>query len=901
MPWHREERFRRGKKVYHTDDPKRYRIAVTRSAIHYESQMDTGVFDTEVNMTPVDISGSRLAGPNITSAGFHFGYQDGRQRDQQKPRGSFGFGGRRGFEFLNMRPSSIGYLNWEDNGWQGVRDNPTLRTPTIKVSSKTIGINDDDPNLWTINAGANIDCGDIWTLPGAGRVHHDLEIWGGQIEPRFTINQAARTYFETDRNGRNIDPDSKAAFGVRIHLDLNGIASVEHGGKPINRLGDNIDVDLPLRFLDQLGRPLAHMGPGKIFVTDRGGTVDILKRVWFDGTDWWLFMGCNVAQMKQNLLRGDMVIDPPIAEEDITQNSDDATESTPYMYLSGYGANNRHYIGGNGQAYQSGWVFQTIPSDQGDTVNSATLEPVQAAAGTGTFDASIFGNDVDNAGTFTTANNNISGRTRTTASTALDETDFTGTGNRLSFDVQSQFQEVINRPSWANNNSFGLMMIATAGSGYRSMEDYAGGAADAADFNADVTSASSDIAAAIATTLTVAAELDAEGQLTSAQSLALTVAADLAAQGNLQAALSLLVSVVADLAASGELQAAIALQSAIVANVGAIGGLSVTAAGQLSVAAELAGQGNLQAAVALLTTVAADLQSAASNDLEATIAALLTVTPGVTASGELVAAIDLVASTVADLAAQGEVEAAVALVLSAAADLEASGQLAAAVALLITVTPDLGATGSLSSNVSLLLTMAAGLAAAGQLQSAIAVTMSVAANLGEADSDDIQAAISATFSVLAEASARGEVLAAPALLFSVVPNLGATGEFDVSVNTSFTVNANGTLVGELGVTVPTVSSVAANLLGSENIESTASVTSSVAAVLMARAGILATAATQLTVSATLVDGAARTMPNSVQNLIVSLFNAVQSFTVSLTNSDQTLLSGGVNSDGNLNG
>ena len=216
--------------------------------------------------------------------------------------------------------------------------------------------------------------------------------------------------------------------------------------------------------------------------------MNILKRLWFDGSDWLYFMGCNVAEMRQNLLPGDLIIDPPISEEDITVNSDDASQGYPTqatMNLNGLFT--REYLGNYIRYYHSGWRFQTLPIGQGDTVNSATLEPYQSTTGGGSATATLYGNDVDDAGTFTTTASDISNRTRTTASTSLTNSDWPGNNTRASWDVQSIVQEIVNRGGWASDNDMAFVAISTnTTNSYLGFTDYNSSAANAADFNADV-------------------------------------------------------------------------------------------------------------------------------------------------------------------------------------------------------------------------------------------------------------------------------------------------------------------------------------------------------------------------------------------------------------------------------
>lgn len=99
------------------------------------------------------------------------------------------------------------------------------------------------------------------------------------------------------------------------------------------------------------------------------------------------------------------------------------------------------------------WDGVTVP--QGSTIDYAYFQPYchDTFRDTGVF--TINGEDADDAATFTTANNNISGRTATTATVAVNVTNLiTGSAGFYTLaDVKTIVQEIVDRAGWASGNA----------------------------------------------------------------------------------------------------------------------------------------------------------------------------------------------------------------------------------------------------------------------------------------------------------------------------------------------------------------------------------------------------------------------------------------------------------------
>ncbi len=97
----------------------------------------------------------------------------------------------------------------------------------------------------------------------------------------------------------------------------------------------------------------------------------------------------------------------------------------------------------------------TIPS--GSTITAATLDLDIQSASYDDPDTTIYGDDTDNASTFTTASNNISGRTATTASVTWTASNI-GAGVKPTPDIATVIQEIIDRAGWSSGNALALII-----------------------------------------------------------------------------------------------------------------------------------------------------------------------------------------------------------------------------------------------------------------------------------------------------------------------------------------------------------------------------------------------------------------------------------------------------------
>jgi len=135
----------------------------------------------------------------------------------------------------------------------------------------------------------------------------------------------------------------------------------------------------------------------------------------------------------------------------IVASSDDARESAGTMNLTG--AN----ITISANSIYAGLRFLNVTIPPGSTVTAATLSLNISSLTYDDIDLDMYAEDTDDAGTFTTAASNVSGRTLTTATVQWIEGS-AGAGVQVSPDISTIIQEVIDRGGWASGNDIAIIL-----------------------------------------------------------------------------------------------------------------------------------------------------------------------------------------------------------------------------------------------------------------------------------------------------------------------------------------------------------------------------------------------------------------------------------------------------------
>jgi len=144
----------------------------------------------------------------------------------------------------------------------------------------------------------------------------------------------------------------------------------------------------------------------------------------------------------------------------VAASSDDAIEIAGSMTLNGA------TITLNANDRWGGLFFDDITIGQGDTINTASITfPVSGGANDDPhFD--IYAETTDDASTFTSSSNNISGRSRTTAKTTWNATGV-GAGAVASPDIAAVIQEIVDRAGWASGNGIAILLDCLSTNSFR--------------------------------------------------------------------------------------------------------------------------------------------------------------------------------------------------------------------------------------------------------------------------------------------------------------------------------------------------------------------------------------------------------------------------------------------------
>jgi hypothetical protein len=157
----------------------------------------------------------------------------------------------------------------------------------------------------------------------------------------------------------------------------------------------------------------------------------------------------------------------------IAAGSDDAEERANNNVSLGSSDLELVFDGGGNQTV--GLRFNNIGIPQGATIIDATVQFQSDEANTGVTDLTIQAEAVDSAATFTTADNNISSRTRTTAAVAWSPPPWASPGlagaDQRTPNIAPVIQEIVDRSGWASGNSLAIIITGT---GERTAESFDG-------------------------------------------------------------------------------------------------------------------------------------------------------------------------------------------------------------------------------------------------------------------------------------------------------------------------------------------------------------------------------------------------------------------------------------------
>lgn len=144
----------------------------------------------------------------------------------------------------------------------------------------------------------------------------------------------------------------------------------------------------------------------------------------------------------------------------IAASTDDAEEARTATTMS-LTSGDYEISADGGTAQHFGLRFLNLAIPAGATIQSAYFRfAANTTISAGTVNIDIYGEDVDDATTFTTTNGNISTRTRTTATVVFTVGACVPNTIYSTGDVKTIIQEIVDRPGWASGQDMAFMFIA---------------------------------------------------------------------------------------------------------------------------------------------------------------------------------------------------------------------------------------------------------------------------------------------------------------------------------------------------------------------------------------------------------------------------------------------------------
>lgn len=167
----------------------------------------------------------------------------------------------------------------------------------------------------------------------------------------------------------------------------------------------------------------------------------------------------------------------------ITASADDAQEASGTVTIDGGALN------ANSTTGYTGLRFQNVTIPPGSTINTASLNVYLTSGSFDDPDITIYAEDTDDAAAFTTASNNISSRTPTTANTVWNVGSLS-TGVKTSPDFAAVIQEIIDRGGWSSGNDLAIIYVGNDASSLMRIRAFDAGGGDYATLNIDYTAGS---------------------------------------------------------------------------------------------------------------------------------------------------------------------------------------------------------------------------------------------------------------------------------------------------------------------------------------------------------------------------------------------------------------------------
>lgn len=443
------DKRQRRNKTWIDDSSGRRKLHARMSPLHYEQVIDSGVYDTEVNLTPQRINNSSFDGWRTQVADWHYSLG----QPAGKADGWVGFGGRQGQHWFGFRLLRVGYLHWPSRSWDDIGGAPTYNRVNLTNTPKTVEVG---PNNQPVTIQSNVEWRNIWTTPGGGELFVHWKVNGERLKEYITINEVARSWIAA-----NHPPSttlSETFFGFVFQLDWSDIPRIYRAGLLKGVSEDFADDGEPIELRDALDRLLAFMPLDYLVVGEQ--QIPLRKRFYQDGTNSYLLVGVRCDELV-GLPVGDLVFDPSISQEAVGESADDAWQDsggsanltiTAATWGTGDSAGTPHRA--------VGLRFQSIPLDGTYTIDSAIIQAEKNGAHWNTIGGTWYGENVDDAAKFS-PNKDITSRDYTTASVACAENLNRADGTYYSLpsdgDWKTIVQEIVDRPGWSSGNDMAFI------------------------------------------------------------------------------------------------------------------------------------------------------------------------------------------------------------------------------------------------------------------------------------------------------------------------------------------------------------------------------------------------------------------------------------------------------------
>jgi hypothetical protein len=435
------QRQRRSKTWQDSADPRRFALASTLATLHYESAIDSGVYDAEVDFTPEHVT---TGGDywRITEAGWHYalGQPPGKATD-----GWVGFGGRQGQHWLLFRLLRVGWLRWTNRSWVDVGGAPTYNRANLSAEARALEL----PTGASVVTENVATWRNIWTTPGGGELWATWRGSGDGLKEELRVNQAGRNALAASYPG---GAATNQYLSFVFQLDAVNIPKWLKNGVLQNVGGDfNDDGDAPIELRDAADRLLALLPIDYAWVEDANGDeiagsrIRLRKRIYTEGGNAYLLVGAQ-ASVLNSLPAGTLVFDPTVSQT-VAASADDAEEASSGT-VSITGAN---LLPRFADEY-AGFRWDGVPVPPGSTVTTAYIRLYANHGSRLAMDWNLDFQAADDPATFAASSGDIDGRALTGNAVTWTAT-LTLNAYNNSPSLVTPLQAVISRAGWVYGNA----------------------------------------------------------------------------------------------------------------------------------------------------------------------------------------------------------------------------------------------------------------------------------------------------------------------------------------------------------------------------------------------------------------------------------------------------------------